>query len=125
MSDDTRLERIEQKLDKLVDNISALSTAIAVMDTEVKHHVRRSDRLEDLYQLHKEELDLFKASIMASVAEVKSDMEILKVRQKQKHKTATMVWKLALSTAGVIITVIALVCNNSTLLQAAKIWFAP
>ncbi len=45
MSDD-RLERIENKLDKVVDEIGIIKTTLAVNTDSLVHHIKRTDLLQ-------------------------------------------------------------------------------
>lgn len=53
MSDDF-FSKIEAKLDRIVDDVGELKINQAVMQEDVKHHVKRSDMLEELYISMKE-----------------------------------------------------------------------
>jgi len=46
MSDDKRLERIEDKLDKVSDHISSIDVTIAQQHLSLKEHIRRTNLLE-------------------------------------------------------------------------------
>jgi uncharacterized coiled-coil protein SlyX len=44
--DEHRLDRIESKLDKVVDSVSEINKTLAEQHMSLKHHIKRSDLLE-------------------------------------------------------------------------------
>jgi hypothetical protein len=55
MSD--RLDRMEQKIDKIIEQISSINTTVAVMSVDVQRHVKRSDRLEEMFDVLEQHTD--------------------------------------------------------------------
>lgn len=46
MSDDKRLERIEGKVDKIMDHVSSIDATIAGQSGDIRHHIKRTDELQ-------------------------------------------------------------------------------
>jgi len=49
MASDELLEKIYSKVEKISEDVGELKVSQAVMQEDVKHHVKRSDMLEDMY----------------------------------------------------------------------------
>lgn len=46
MSDDKRLERVEDKVDQIATDISAINVTLSSQHTSLKEHIRRTNLLE-------------------------------------------------------------------------------
>lgn len=52
--DDSRLERIENKVDKVLEHVASLDVTSARHDEQLKEHLRRSKAAEDAIELMKQ-----------------------------------------------------------------------
>lgn len=63
MSDEL-LNKIYDRVEKMSEDVVSIKVTQAVMEQDVKHHVRRSDMLEDMYtDLKEKDIDPIKADI--------------------------------------------------------------
>lgn len=63
MSDDI-LNKIYEKVEKISEDVGSVKITQAVMAEDVRHHVRRSDMLEDMYtDLKQKDIEPIKADI--------------------------------------------------------------
>lgn len=43
-----RLDRIEEKMDKMGDKISSIDSAMGVYNEQLKYHIKRTDQVEEI-----------------------------------------------------------------------------
>ncbi len=82
--DTKRLERVEDKLDKVVDSISNINVTLAKQSVILEEHVKRSTMLEDQMKPIKKHVDLVNAAfkllgLLISVGGIHGLMKLFKV----------------------------------------------
>jgi len=67
MSDDI-LSKIYDKVEKISEDVGSIKITQAVMEADVKHHVKRSDMLEEMYtDLKHKDIEPIKTDIHLTV----------------------------------------------------------
>ncbi len=56
--DEKRLERIEEKIDRIIDHIGGIDSTLAAQHVSLQEHMKRSDLLEAAFKPVKAQVDM-------------------------------------------------------------------